>query len=62
MGQNLLVDEEDNITGIVDFDKALWGDVESKFAVLDYCEISDRPFWEGYGKERDSLLAVRIGH
>jgi fructosamine-3-kinase len=51
--QNILVDERGNVTGLVDFDRALWGDVEIEFAVLDYCGISEPPFWEGYGAERD---------
>jgi aminoglycoside phosphotransferase (APT) family kinase protein len=51
--QNILVDREGNVTGLVDFDRALWGDVEIEFAVLDYCGISEPPFWAGYGSERD---------
>jgi aminoglycoside phosphotransferase (APT) family kinase protein len=35
--QNILIDEAGNVTGLVDFDRALWGDVEIEFAVLDYC-------------------------
>ncbi|GAB4569591.1 MAG: hypothetical protein Kow0047_22890 [Anaerolineae bacterium] len=58
--QNILVDEEGNVTGLVDFDRALWGDVEIEFAVLDYCGISEPPFWEGYGVERDESLAAMI--
>jgi aminoglycoside phosphotransferase (APT) family kinase protein len=51
--QNVLIDAAGNVTGLVDFDRALWGDVEIEFAVLDYCGISEAPFWEGYGAERD---------
>jgi Ser/Thr protein kinase RdoA (MazF antagonist) len=51
--QNILIDAEGNVTGLVDFDRALWGDVEIEFAVLDYCGISEPPFWEGYGRSRD---------
>jgi len=51
--QNILIDEEANVTGIVDFDRALWGDKEIEFAVLDYCGISEPAFWRGYGTERD---------
>jgi len=51
--QNILVDREGNITGLVDWDRALWGDPEIEFAVLDYCGISEPAFWEGYGQERD---------
>lgn len=52
--QNLLVDGSSNLTGLVDFDRALWGDVEIEFAVLDYCGISEPAFWQGYGQERDT--------
>ena len=51
--QNILIDAAGNVTGLVDFDRALWGDVEIEFAVLDYCGISEPAFWEGYGAHRD---------
>ena len=50
--QNILIDDSGNVTGLVDFDRALWGDVEIEFAVLDYCGISEPAFWEGYGRTR----------
>jgi fructosamine-3-kinase len=58
--QNILVDEAGNVTGLVDFDRALWGDVEIEFAVLDYCGVSEPSFWEGYGTERDTSPAAMI--
>jgi len=58
--QNILVDEDGNVTGLVDFDRALWGDVEIEFAVLDYCGISEPSFWEGYGIPRDESLPAMI--
>ena len=58
--QNILIDESGNVTGLVDFDRALWGDVEIEFAVLDYCGISEPPFWEGYGARRDDSPAAMI--
>ncbi len=58
--QNILVDEAGNVTGLVDFDRALWGDVEIEFAVLDYCGISEPAFWEGYGTARDESPSARI--
>ena len=51
--QNILVDSRGNVTGLVDWDRALWGDPEIEFAVLDYCGISEPEFWEGYGQKRD---------
>ncbi|MCP5096749.1 MAG: aminoglycoside phosphotransferase family protein [Chloroflexi bacterium] len=52
--QNILVDDDGLVTGIVDWDRALWGDPEIEFAVLDYCGISEPPFWEGYGRPRNT--------
>ena len=62
-GQNILVDDAGRVTGLIDWDRALWGDREIEFAVLDYCGISEPPFWEGYGAERDTsppALARRV--
>ncbi len=52
--QNVLVDGGGRLTGLVDFDRGLWGDPEIEFAVLDYCGVSIPEFWEGYGKPRPS--------
>jgi aminoglycoside phosphotransferase (APT) family kinase protein len=51
--QNILVDDAGTVTGLVDWDRALWGDPEIEFAVLDYCGISEPAFWQGYGQARD---------
>ncbi|MBD3882404.1 aminoglycoside phosphotransferase family protein [Phormidium tenue FACHB-886] len=58
--QNILVDIAGNATGLVDFDRALWGDPEIEFAVLDYCGISEPAFWQGYGQARDQSNAAQI--
>ena len=59
--QNILVDPDSGaVTGIVDWDRALWGDPEIEFAVLDYCGISEPAFWEGYGSARDTSDEARI--
>ncbi|MBD3321021.1 MAG: phosphotransferase [Chitinivibrionales bacterium] len=58
--QNLLVDRKGNLTGIVDWDRALWGDPEIEFAVLDYCGISTPQFMQGYGRARDDSPEARI--
>jgi len=58
--QNILVDEDAHVTGLVDFDRALWGDKEIEFAVLDYCGVSEPAFWRGYGLERDTSLSAEI--
>jgi aminoglycoside phosphotransferase (APT) family kinase protein len=53
--ENILADEDDagRLTGLIDWDRALWGDPEIEFAVLDYCGISEPAFWEGYGAPRE---------
>ena len=58
--QNILVDEAGRVTGLVDLDRALWGDPEIEFAVLDYCGISEPPFWQGYGRQRDLSFSAQI--
>jgi fructosamine-3-kinase len=58
--QNILIDKAGNVTGLVDLDRALWGDVEIEFAVLDYCGISEPAFWEGYGRPRDESPSATI--
>jgi fructosamine-3-kinase len=58
--QNILVDARGNAGGLVDFDRALWGDVEIEFAVLDYCGISTSAFWNGYGMQRDASLPAQV--
>ena len=58
--QNILIDSAGNVTGLVDFDRALWGDPEIEFAVLDYCGISAPAFWDGYGSRRDESPPAQI--
>ncbi len=58
--QNILVDERGNVSGLLDWDRALWGDPEIEFAVLDYCGISEPAFWEGYGKQRDKSPEAEV--
>jgi aminoglycoside phosphotransferase (APT) family kinase protein len=57
--ENILVDDTGNVSGIVDWDRALWGDPEIEFAVLDYCGVSIPSFWRGYGRERDTSPKAR---
>jgi len=58
--QNILVGDDGAVTGLVDWDRALWGDPEIEFAVLDYCGVSTPAFWEGYGKARDESPEARV--
>jgi len=59
-GQNILT-VDGRITGILDFDRGLYGDTELEFAVLDTYGYSSDEFFEGYGKPRpvDSKAAIR---
>ena len=57
--ENLLV-YNGALSAILDWDRALWGDPEIEFAVLDYCGVSTPAFWEGYGKERDDSRDARM--
>jgi aminoglycoside phosphotransferase (APT) family kinase protein len=59
-GQNILVDQGGRVTGLLDLDRALWGDPEIEFAVLDYCGISEPAFWLGYGRDRDTSFSAQI--
>jgi aminoglycoside phosphotransferase (APT) family kinase protein len=59
-GQNILVDNAGNVSGIIDWDRALWGDPEIEFAVLDYCGISTPAFWDGYGQRRETSPEAHV--
>ena len=58
--ENILVDGGRRLTGLIDWDRALWGDPEIEYAVLDYYGISERAFWKGYGQERDNSPGAQI--
>jgi len=50
---NLLVADDGGVTGVLDFDRACWGDVEWDLAIADYCGVTTAPFWAGYGRAVD---------
>lgn len=58
--QNIMTGPGGELAGLLDWDRALWGDVEIEFAVLDYCGISEPSFWEGYGRRREADNAARV--
>jgi fructosamine-3-kinase len=58
--ENILADEHGRLTGLIDWDRALWGDPEIEFAVLDYCGVSEPAFWEGYGAVRDTSPEAEV--
>jgi aminoglycoside phosphotransferase (APT) family kinase protein len=60
--QNILVSGDGRLTGLLDWDRALYGDPEIEFAVLDYCGISTPAFWEGYGARREQSPEARVRH
>jgi len=51
--ENILVGDDNRITGIVDIDRSTWGDPELEFAILDICGLSYPYFFQGYGRDRD---------
>jgi aminoglycoside phosphotransferase (APT) family kinase protein len=59
---NLLVDSDGTVTGVIDWDRACWGDVEWDLAIAEYCGVTGGAFWEGYGRvveTRTGLAAMR---
>ncbi|MCB0037774.1 MAG: aminoglycoside phosphotransferase family protein, partial [Anaerolineales bacterium] len=58
--ENILVDERGVVSGLIDWDRAVWGDPEIEFAILDYCRLSGPAFWEGYGQPRDTSAEAQI--
>lgn len=58
--QNILADDDGRMTCLLDWDRALYGDPEIEFAVLDYCGISEPPFWEGHSGSRDRSREAEI--
>jgi len=47
---NLLVQPDGKVTGVLDFDRACWGDVEWDLAIAEYCGVTQPAFWAGYGR------------
>jgi len=57
---NLLVDRRGNVTGVLDFDRACWGDVEWDLAIAEYCGVTGEPFWKGYSRRIEPTRAASI--
>ncbi len=51
---NLLVEHDGKVTGVLDFDRACWGDIEWDLAIAEYCGVTREAFWEGYGRIVDT--------
>lgn len=48
--ENILVSEEGEVTGIVDWDRAMWGDPDLDLAIARYCGMTTSDFFIGYGQ------------
>jgi len=57
---NLLVKPDGEVTGLLDFDRACWGDVEWDLAIAEYCGVTQPAFWEGYSPH--APVPVRPGY
>lgn len=57
--ENIVVDAQGNVTGLLGFEMALWGDPELEFASLDCAGIWASSFWDGYGQPRPNNLGSR---
>ena len=53
---NLLVAKDGAVTGVIDFDRACWGDVEWDLAIAEYCGVTAEPFWQGYGSQLENKV------
>ena len=49
--QNFILNDENEVAAILDWDRALFGDPGIEFAVLDYVGFNTPAFWEGYGNK-----------
>jgi len=55
-----ILTRDGTITGILDFDRGMFGDPELEFAVLDTYGYSTEDFFRGYGRERPENERARI--
>lgn len=58
--QNILVNPDGEITAILDWDRALWGDPEIEFAILNYVDFDTSSFWRGYGSRPPADEAAEL--
>lgn len=58
--ENILASPTGQVTALLDWDRALWGDPEIEFAVMDYCGMCEPAFWQGYGTERDESDEAQV--
>ena len=59
-GDNILVDTDSRVTGLIDWERSLSGDPEIEFALLDSWGIAKPAFWEGYGSAPNRSAYARI--
>lgn len=49
--ENILATADGEVTALLDFDRACWGDLEWDLAIADYCGMTREKFWQGYGRK-----------
>ena len=59
-GKDHILTQNGRITGILDFDRGMYGDPELEFAVLDTYSSATKDFFEGYGQSRPNLEDAEI--
>lgn len=59
--ENILADERGRLTGLIDWDRACWGDPEIEFAVLDYAASASRPSGRDMGLSGTARQRPRCG-
>lgn len=57
---NILTDRKGNITGLIDFDRACWGDPELDLAIAQYCGLLKSSFCDGYGVNTNQVFESEI--
>lgn len=60
--ENILATAEGEVSAVLDFDRACWGEIEWDLAIADYCGMTREEFWRGYGRadfRRDRAAEVR---
>jgi aminoglycoside phosphotransferase (APT) family kinase protein len=55
---NLLVRPGGEVTALIDFDRACWGDPEWDLAIADYCGVTTGAFLSGYGGDPRTAAGV----
>ena len=57
---NVMVRDDGEVSGVIDFDRACWGDVEWDLAIAEYCGVTKPAFWAGYGRQLEPSTDAAI--